>query len=58
MERHAAAAGILVSAGHHWHPAEPSAAYLRLSFAGAHPDWTDSCVAELAQIVRDEAAAR
>ncbi len=52
VEQSAAARGILVSAGHHWHPAEPAAPFLRLSFAAVQPDWIDACVAELAGIVR------
>lgn len=55
VEQQAAMRGILVSAGHHWHPAEPGAAFLRLSFAGAQPEWIDGCIAELAGIIADEA---
>jgi len=55
VEKQAAARGILVSAGHHWHPAEPTAPYLRLSFAGVQPEWIDGCFAELAQVVEGEA---
>lgn len=55
IEQQAAARGILVSAGHHWHPAEPAASYLRLSFAGVQPEWIDGCIAELAVIVNGEA---
>ena len=51
VESRAAAHGILVSAGHHWHPAEPAAPFLRLSFAGVQPEWIDDCIAELARIV-------
>jgi len=54
VEQQAAMRGILVSAGHHWHPAEPGAAFLRLSFAGAQPEWIDGCIAELAEIIADE----
>jgi DNA-binding transcriptional MocR family regulator len=53
VEQRAAARGILVSAGRHWHPAEPAAPFLRLSFAAAQPDWIGACVADLAQVVRD-----
>ena len=52
VERRAAACGILVSAGRHWHPAEPAAPFLRLSFAAAQPDWIEACIAELAGVVR------
>ena len=51
VEQQAAARGILVSAGHHWHPAEPPAPRLRLSFAGVQPEWIDGCIGELAGIV-------
>jgi DNA-binding transcriptional MocR family regulator len=34
----AAARGVVVSPGRHWFPAEPPAAHLRLTFAGAPPD--------------------
>ena len=57
VEQRAAAGGILVSAGRHWHPAEPPAPFLRLSFAAAHPDWIEACIAQLASLVRDEGAA-
>ena len=56
VEAQAAARGVLVSAGRHWFPAEPAGAFLRLSFAQAHPEWIDGCVAELAEVVRGEAA--
>ena len=55
VESRAAARGILVSAGHHWHPAEAAAPYLRLSFAGVQPEWVDGCIAELAEIVGEAA---
>ena len=50
IEQQAATRGILVSAGRHWHPAEPPAPFLRLSFGAADPDWIDACVAELANL--------
>ena len=53
VEQRAAGAGILVSAGRHWHPAEPAAPFLRLSFAGVQAEWIESCIAELAAIIRD-----
>ncbi len=52
VEQRAAARGILVSAGRHWHPAEPAGPFLRLSFAAAQPNWVEDCVAELASVVR------
>ncbi len=52
VEQRATAHGILVSAGRHWYPAEPAGPFLRLSFAAAESEWIDSCVAELADIVR------
>ena len=52
VEHAAEAAGILVSAGQHWHPAEASQPMLRLSFGAAGPDWIDDCIAALANIVR------
>jgi DNA-binding transcriptional MocR family regulator len=55
VEQQAARRGILVSAGHHWHPAEPAAPFLRLSFAGAQPEWIDDCIAELGGIVAEAA---
>ena len=51
VEQRAAAAGILVSAGRHWFPAEAPAPYLRLSFAAAGPGWIDGCAATLASVV-------
>jgi DNA-binding transcriptional MocR family regulator len=53
VEQRAAASGILVSAGRHWFPAEPPAAFLRLSFAAASPDWVESCIAQLACLIED-----
>jgi len=58
VEQAAAARGTLVSAGHHWHLAEPAAPFLRLSFAGVQPEWIDGCIAELAGIVDGEARKR
>ncbi len=53
VEHEAEAAGILVSAGRHWHPAEADRPMLRLSFGAAGPDWIDGCVAALAGIVAE-----
>lgn len=52
VEGRAAARGILVSAGRHWHPAEPAAPFLRLSFAAAQPEWIEDCIAGLASVIR------
>ncbi len=54
VEHAAEARGILVSAGRHWHPAEPSSPMLRLGFAAAGPDWIDGCIGRLAAIVRED----
>lgn len=51
VERRAASVGILVSAGRHWFPAEPDAAFLRLSFAAARLEWIADCVAQLAALL-------
>jgi DNA-binding transcriptional MocR family regulator len=51
VARRAAQAGIIVSAGHHWFPAEPPGSFLRLSFVGAAPDALAASVATLAGIV-------
>ncbi len=55
IEQRAAMAGILVSAGRHWYPAEPEAAFLRLSFASAKPEWIGECIARLAGFVLPQA---
>ncbi len=51
VERRAAMQGILVSAGRHWHPAEPPTPFLRLSFAAARSEWIDATLAQLASVV-------
>jgi len=48
----AAREGVLVSAGHHWFPAEPPSPWLRLSFAPADPEWVDEAIARLASALR------
>lgn len=53
IARRAAADGVLVGAGRHWFPAEAPAPYLRLSFAGARPDWTQTAVSILATLIAD-----
>jgi DNA-binding transcriptional MocR family regulator len=53
LEQRAASQGVLVSAGRHWFPAEPPAPFLRLSFAAAKPEWIESCVVQLADLVRN-----
>ncbi len=57
VEQRAAARDILVSAGRRWFPAEPPAAYLRLSFAAAAPEWIDGCIATLGSIIQDASRA-
>ncbi|HTK97367.1 MAG TPA: PLP-dependent aminotransferase family protein [Pseudomonadales bacterium] len=46
------AAGVIVSAGRQWFPAEPTGSFLRLSFATAPPDAMAGAVATLARLVR------
>jgi DNA-binding transcriptional MocR family regulator len=58
VEQRAAALGILVSAGHHWYPAEPSAPFLRLSFAAAQLGWIEDCVADLSRVIHSEISTR
>ncbi|GAB0118426.1 GntR family transcriptional regulator [Acidisoma sp. 7E03] len=53
IARRAAAAGVLVGAGRHWFPAEAPAPFLRLSFAGARPDWVDAAADRLAALIAD-----
>jgi DNA-binding transcriptional MocR family regulator len=48
----AARAGVVVSRGRRWFPAEPPAPYLRLTFAGASPDLLRRGVALLASALR------
>ena len=47
----AAARGVLVSAGRHWFPAEAPEPHLRLSFAGARPEWVDEAVGIVADVI-------
>lgn len=46
------AAGVVVSAGRQWFPAEATGVFLRLSFATATPDAIPGAVATLARLVR------
>ena len=46
------AAGVIVSAGRQWFPAEATGVFLRLSFATAAPDAIPAAVATLAKLVR------
>ncbi len=46
------AAGVVVSAGRQWFPAEATGVFLRLSFATAAPDAIPGAVATLARLVR------
>jgi DNA-binding transcriptional MocR family regulator len=52
----AAARDVLVSAGRHWFPAEAPGPHLRLSFAGARPEWVDEAVRVIAEAVAITAA--
>lgn len=47
----ASAAGVVVSAGRQWFPAEATGTFLRLSFATAAPDAIPGAVATLARLV-------
>lgn len=49
---------VLVGAGRHWFPAEPSGAYLRLSFAAARAEWIDEAVATIASEVEANGGSR
>lgn len=46
------AAGLVVSAGRQWFPAEATGVFLRLSFATATPDTIPGAVATLARLIR------
>jgi DNA-binding transcriptional MocR family regulator len=48
----AQSAGVVVSAGRQWFPAEPTGAFLRMSFATAAPDRIPGAVATLARLAR------
>jgi DNA-binding transcriptional MocR family regulator len=45
-------AGVVVSAGQQWFPAEATGAFLRLSFATAAPDAIPGAVAKIARLLR------
>ena len=47
----AAARDVLVSAGRHWFPAEAPGPHLRLSFAGARPEWVDEALRIPAEVI-------
>lgn len=49
----AAAAGVVVSPGRPWFPAEPPAPHLRLTYAAAPPDHMDEAVRRLARALGD-----
>ena len=48
----AASAGVLVTAGRAWFPAEPDGPFLRLSYAAADPDTFRDGVDRLARVLR------
>jgi len=50
LARAAAAAGVLVSAGSNWFPAEPPAPYLRLGFANVLPEQAAPAIEILARL--------
>jgi DNA-binding transcriptional MocR family regulator len=52
IARAAAAAGVLVTAGRAWFPAEPTGAFLRLSYAAADPETFREGVRRLAGVLR------
>ena len=51
-------ADILLSPGRHWFPAEPPAAYLRLSFAAIAPEAASGAIARLASLLLTDGAGR
>jgi DNA-binding transcriptional MocR family regulator len=57
IARRAAAENVLVGAGRYWFPAEATGPRLRLSFAGARPEWVEEAVARLARVINTDAAA-
>jgi DNA-binding transcriptional MocR family regulator len=50
LAQKAASAGILISAGSHWFPAEPPAPYVRLGFANIDPEQAGQALAGLARL--------
>ncbi|MGH7120808.1 MAG: PLP-dependent aminotransferase family protein [Acetobacteraceae bacterium] len=52
LAERAARAGILVSPGRHWFPAEPPAPHIRLSFAALPPEQAKFTVNRLAALIR------
>ncbi|HEX3983269.1 MAG TPA: PLP-dependent aminotransferase family protein [Acidisoma sp.] len=56
IARRAATENVLVGAGRHWFPAEATGPYLRLSFAGARPDWVAEAAARLGRVLTQEIA--
>lgn len=51
LARAALQAGVLVSAGRDWFPAEPSAAFLRLTYAAAPPDELEAATRRLGALI-------
>ncbi len=52
LSERAARAGILVSPGRHWFPAEPPAPHIRLSFAALPPEQARPVISRLAALIR------
>ncbi|MGH7067864.1 MAG: PLP-dependent aminotransferase family protein, partial [Acetobacteraceae bacterium] len=52
LAERAARAGILISPGRHWYPAEPPAPAIRLSFAALAPEQAPQVVGRLAALMR------
>lgn len=52
LAERAARAGILVSPGRHWFPAEPPAPHIRLSFAALLPEQAKPTINRLAALIR------
>ncbi|MCB8875273.1 aminotransferase-like domain-containing protein [Acidisoma silvae] len=57
IARRAAAEDVLVGSGRFWFPAEPTGPFLRLSFAGAKPEWIGEAVHRLGRIIATETTA-
>lgn len=55
VAREAARAGVLVSPGRHWFPAEPTGSFLRLSYAGADAGVLSEGVSLLARVLDSSA---
>ena len=56
IARRAAAEDVLVGSGRFWFPAEATAPHLRLSFAGAKPEWIPEAIQRLGRVIATEVA--